>query len=57
MNGGRGRVEESLTEKTMRTIGDNEAACDTSESAPAYLIEQHNGDHLLELPSEVRKDF
>lgn len=50
-----GKVTETFTEKTTRTIKGNEVTRDGEEGNKALLIEQEDGDRVLKLESEVEK--
>ena len=52
---GTGKVTQIYHRKTTRTIKGSEVTRDASESEPAYLIEQDDGDTVLESCTEVRK--
>lgn len=52
---GKGKVEETFTEKTTRKIKGSEITRDASQDDPAYLIEQEDGDRVMKSHSELRK--
>ena len=52
---GRGRVREVFSERVSRTIKGNEVTRNATKDDPAYLIEQDDGDRVLESNSELRK--
>ncbi|WP_147110073.1 DUF2945 domain-containing protein [Tateyamaria sp. syn59] len=52
---GTGKVVKVYTKKTTLKIKGSDVARDASEDAPAYKIEQDDGDEVLKSDSEVRK--
>ncbi len=50
-----GYVREKFTEKTTQHIGGTDVTRNASDSDPAYIIEQDDGDKALKLHSEIRK--
>jgi hypothetical protein len=50
---GTGTVTERFTSKVTRTIKGSEVTRDASESEPAYLIEQDDGDTVLKSATEL----
>ena len=50
-----GKVKETFTEKTTRTIDGNEVTKNGESGNKALLIEQEDGDRVLKLESEVEK--
>jgi N-methylhydantoinase B/oxoprolinase/acetone carboxylase alpha subunit len=52
---GRGKVEESFTEKVTRTIKGSEITRNATPDEPAYLIVQEDGDKVLKSHGELRK--
>lgn len=50
-----GKVKETFTEKTIRTIKGNDVTRNGEEGNKALLIEQEDGDQVLKLESEVEK--
>ena len=52
---GSGTVKERFTEKVTRTISGSEITRNASEDEPAYLIEQDDGDEVLESVSELER--
>ena len=52
-----GIVSEIFTRDVTRTIKGSEIKREASEDCPAYLIEQDDGDSVLNSPSEVHKAF
>ena len=50
-----GKVKETFSEKTTRTIKGNEVTKNGESSNKALLIEQEDGDRVLKLESEVEK--
>lgn len=52
---GRGEVKERFTSKTTRTIKGTEVTREASNDAPAYLVEQSDGDQVLKSHSELQK--
>ena len=50
-----GKVKETFTEKTTRTIKGNEVTKNGESGNKALLIEQEDGDRVLKLESEVEK--
>lgn len=50
-----GKVTEVIPEKVTRTIKGNEVTRNGTESCPALMIEQEDGDRVLKLASEVAK--
>ncbi|MDF1737899.1 MAG: DUF2945 domain-containing protein [Verrucomicrobiales bacterium] len=50
-----GKVREVFREKVTRNLKGSEVTRDASDEAPAYLIEQEDGDEVLKSHSEVRK--
>ena len=51
---GTGKVTQIYHQKTTKTIKGSEVTRDASESEPAYLIEQDDGDTVLKSCTEVR---
>jgi hypothetical protein len=51
-----GYVRGFFREKITRTIKGSEVTRDATDDNPAYLIEQDDGDEVLKLHSEVRKN-
>ena len=51
----KGTVKERFTSDVTRTIKGTEVKRKASESEPAYLIEQDDGDQVLKGHSELRK--
>ncbi|MBL4835807.1 MAG: DUF2945 domain-containing protein [Pseudomonas sp.] len=51
-----GYVRGVFREKITRTIKGSEVTRDATDDNPAYLIEQDDGDEVLKLHSEVRKN-
>ena len=51
-----GEIKEKFKEKVTRTLQGSEVTRDGSEDDPAILIEQEDGDEVLKLESEVRKE-
>ena len=52
---GEGAVIETFTDPVTRTLKGTEVTRDASEDAPAYKIEQDDGDEVLKSESELRK--
>lgn len=52
---GTGEVIERFTSEVTRTIDGTEVTRDASESEPAYMIEQDDGDRVLKSASELSK--
>ena len=52
----RGTIKEKFKEKVTRTLQGSEVTRNGSEDDPAILIEQEDGDEVLKLESEVRKE-
>lgn len=52
---GEGYIREIFRDKVTRTIKGSEITRNASDSDPAYLIEQGDGDRVLKLHSELRK--
>ena len=52
---GRGTVKERFTEKVTKTIAGSDITRNATESEPAYLIEQDDGDQVLKSASELTK--
>ncbi|MEM9794909.1 MAG: DUF2945 domain-containing protein [Pseudomonadota bacterium] len=50
-----GKVTECFTDKVTRTIKGNEVTRNASDDAPAFMIEQEDGDRVLKSESELRK--
>ena len=50
-----GEVTEKFTSKVTRTIKGNEVTRDASESEPAYMVEQEDGDRALKSGSELSR--
>jgi len=50
-----GKVCSRFTEKVTKTIKGTEVTREASESSPAYLIEQDDGDKVLKSHSELEK--
>ena len=50
-----GKVKETFSEKTTRTIKGNEVTKNGESGNKALLIEQEDGDRVLKLESEVEK--
>ena len=50
-----GKVKQTFTEKTTRTIKGNEVTKNGESGNKALLIEQEDGDRVLKLESEVEK--
>lgn len=50
-----GKVKETFTEKTSRTIKGNKVTKNGESGNKALLIEQEDGDRVLKLESEVEK--
>lgn len=50
-----GYVRGVFREKVSRTLQGSKVTRNGSDTDPAYLIEQNNGDKVLKLHSEVRK--
>lgn len=50
-----GKVTESFTDPVTLTIKGNEVKRNVTEDAPAYLIEQEDGDRILKSHTELRK--
>lgn len=50
-----GYIREVFREKVTRKLKGAEVTRDASESDPAYLIEQKDGDKVLKSHSELRK--
>ncbi len=53
---GRGTVKTVYSRKVTRKIGGKEITRDGSADQPAYYIERQDGNNVLKLHSEVRKD-
>lgn len=53
---GYGTIKEKFKDKVSRTLQGSEVSRDGSEDDPAILIEQSDGDKVLKLESEVRKE-
>ena len=51
-----GKITEKFKEKVTRTLKGSEVTRNGSEDDPAILIEQEDGDEVLKLESEVRKE-
>lgn len=52
---GTGKVTERFTSKVTRTLAGNEVTRNATDDAPAYLIEQDDGDEVLKSASELSK--
>ncbi|MGF1484789.1 MAG: DUF2945 domain-containing protein [Opitutales bacterium] len=52
---GTGKVKKRYTQKITLTLKGSEVTRDASEDAPAYLIEQEDGDEVLKSGSELSK--
>jgi len=52
---GTGRVQKVYTQKITLEIKGTEVTRDASQDAPAYRIEQDDGDEVLKSHSELRK--
>ncbi|MGJ8560859.1 MAG: DUF2945 domain-containing protein [Litorimonas sp.] len=52
---GTGTITERFTDDVTRTIKGTEVTRNASNDAPAYLIEQEDGDRVLKSHSEVSK--
>lgn len=52
---GTGKVVQAYTRKITIRIKGSEVTRDACEDAPAYKIEQHDGDEVLKPHSELRK--
>ncbi|WP_439123968.1 DUF2945 domain-containing protein [Marivita sp.] len=50
---GKGEVKKVYTEKTTVKIKGTDVTRDATDDAPAYLIEQDDGDQVLKSDSEV----
>lgn len=50
-----GYIRDVFYEKVTRTFKGTEVTRDGSDSDPAYIIEQEDGDQVLKLHSEIRK--
>ena len=50
-----GEVQKRYTQKVTRKIKGTEVTRDASDDAPAYLIEQSDGDEVLKSHSELKK--
>lgn len=50
-----GKVEETYTKKTTKTIKDTEVTRNGEEGNKALYIQQKNGDFVLKLESEVSR--
>lgn len=53
---GRGQVTEKFTQDVERTIDGAEVKRNASDSEPAYLIEQEDGQQVLKSYSEIEAD-
>lgn len=51
-----GTIKEKYKEKVTKTIDGNDVTRNGSDDDPAVLIEQEDGDRVLKLESEVRKE-
>ena len=51
-----GTIQKRYTQKTTKTIKGNEVTRNGSDDDAAILIEQSDGDEVLKLESEVRKE-
>lgn len=49
----RGTIKEVFSEKVSRTIKGSEITKNGTQENPVYLIEQHDGDKVLKLHSEL----
>ena len=49
----KGQIKESYKKKVTRVIKGTEVTRNASEDAPAYLIEQEDGDEVLKSESEL----
>ncbi len=52
---GRGKVVERFTDDVTREIKGTEVSREASDTDPAYLIEQEDGDTVLKSGSELEK--
>ena len=52
---GTGKVTQIYTQKITKTIKGAEVTRDADDDAPAFLIEQDDGDHVLKSCTEVQK--
>lgn len=52
---GEGEITERFTEKVTRSIDGAEVTRNASDSEPAYMIEQDDGDRVLKSQSELTK--
>lgn len=50
-----GKVVSRFTEKVTKTIKGTEVTREASQTSPAYLIEQEDGDKVLKSHSEIEK--
>lgn len=50
-----GKITERFTKEVTRTIKGTEVKRNASEDAPAFLIEQEDGDRVLKSASELTK--